>query len=528
MRTRRRRLRGRPPGLRRLRWPLRARAAARRARRAVLRACTPQPQPPQPPVPAIPAARAGLAAAALAYAVSLSYLTVRNHHGFGTAGFDIGIFDQGIWLLSRFETPLVTVRGLHLFGDHASFALLGVVPLYWLLPSAAVLLVAQSVVLAAGAVPTFLIARDRLRSEWLALGCALAYLAHPALAWINFENFHPDSLEVPLVLGAFWLVLTRRWRWFLACVAVLLLVKEDAALLTFGLGVYVTLRHHRTVGLATAGMSGAWLLLTVLVIVPAFNPAGYLYAGRLTDQFGGTGALASSVLTSPWEVAALALGPEQRWYLWQLLTSFALLPLLAPVVLAVAAGPLVSNLLSTFPYQYQIEYHYSTLILPVLAVAAIVGFARFRSMRTRKVLVAGMAAGALAGAYLWGPLGRDPASVADPGAPRAQAAREAIALIPPDAAVSASYAYVPHLTHREQIYEFPNPWRATNWGDWSQEGTRLPSASDVDYLLISTSTAEDPDHGPLLRWLEQAGFERRYQSESVMVLVRQRAGEGSG
>src|SRR6266516_2246557 len=43
------------------------------------------------------------------------------HRHFGTYGFDVGIYDQGTWLLSRLRAPFVTVRGLNLFGDHASY-----------------------------------------------------------------------------------------------------------------------------------------------------------------------------------------------------------------------------------------------------------------------------------------------------------------------------------------------------------------------------------------------------------------------
>src|SRR4029453_15559085 len=63
---------------------------------------------------------------------SLVWLTWLTHARFGTFGFDLGIFDQGVWLLSRFRDPFVTIRGLPLFGDHASYILVLVAPLYWL------------------------------------------------------------------------------------------------------------------------------------------------------------------------------------------------------------------------------------------------------------------------------------------------------------------------------------------------------------------------------------------------------------
>ena len=72
---------------------------------------------------------------------------------FQQPGFDLGIFDQGVWLLSRFKAPFVSIMGLNLFGDHASYILLALVPLYWLWPAAQALLIAQTLALCLGAIP---------------------------------------------------------------------------------------------------------------------------------------------------------------------------------------------------------------------------------------------------------------------------------------------------------------------------------------------------------------------------------------
>jgi hypothetical protein len=53
--------------------------------------------------------------------------------------------------------------------------------------------------------------------------------------------------------------------------------------------------------------------------------------------------------------------------------------------------------------------------------------------------------------------------------------------IPPNASVSASYVVVPHLTHRDKIYDFPNPFKSCNWGSGKDD----PPLEYVDYLLLS-------------------------------------------
>jgi len=203
-----------------------------------------------------------LVAAAALYTFLTARWALRNHDGFGTLGYDLGVFDQGVWLLSRFRSPLVTIMGRNLFGDHTSFILLPLVPVYWLVPSAKVLLVAQSAALGLSAAPVFLIAREKLRHELLAAGLAVAFLAHPVLAWTSFDQFHPDAFEVPLLLFALWFMLTSRWKPYLACVVGLLLVKEDVGLLTFALGIYVAVRHDRRIGLLTSALSAGFLAVT--------------------------------------------------------------------------------------------------------------------------------------------------------------------------------------------------------------------------------------------------------------------------
>ena len=258
------------------------------------------------PILADTAARVVLVAATITYIWLFSYWTMRHHDGYGTQAFDFGIYDQGLWLLSRFKSPFVTVMGRQLFGDHTSFILLPLVPFYWIFPSAKVLLFFQAAALGSAAVPTFLLAREKLRDERLAAVMSLAYLLHPAVAFVNLEQFHPDVFEIPLVMFALWFMVRKRWVGFLVCVAGALLVKEDVALLTIGLGIYVAFRHDRRIGLITCAMSALTLAAALWWILPALNGVGSLNAWRV--PFGGLRGLVTTTLLRPWEVVEYALG----------------------------------------------------------------------------------------------------------------------------------------------------------------------------------------------------------------------------
>jgi uncharacterized membrane protein len=467
-----------------------------------------------------------LVLATLLYAYYYGKLTLDRFDAFHQPGFDLGIFDQGVWLLSRFKDPFVSIMGLNLFGDHASYILLAFVPLYWIWPAPQLLLLAQTLALAVAAIPVFLLARRVLHNSWIALLPALAFLLNPALGWVNVENFHPDSFEVPLVLFALYFMTVHRWRAYMAMVVLALLVKEDVALLVVPLGLYVAFRHDRRVGLTTADIGVAWFIATVFFLGPLLSgtTAGTLDAFRV--PFGGWRGLISMAIREPWEVIAHMLTAEKVKYLIQLLAPLVFLPVMTAGSLIVVPS-IAFNLLSTFSYQTNLRYHYTSLIIPVFAWTALLCLQRVKHSGTRRAVVVAMLVATLLSAYAWGSAdwSRDPAFHYDPKHPQTKAVEEAIALVPDDAVVSARSRMATHLAHREQVYEFPTPFYASYWGDGSSNGQRLAAADEVDYVL------ETPDRltGPALTifaGLEQEGFREIFSREGVVLL--QRVGPGAG
>ena len=235
-----------------------------------------------------------------AYAIRFSLLSVAVHDGFGTPPFDMAIPDQGIWLLSRFHAPFVTVMGRNLFADHNSWILTLVVPLYWIYPHAQALLVLQSCLLAAAAVPIYLLARRRLESTWMATALAATYLLNPALQNGNLEQFHVEAFTVLFVaLGIYAAV---EWRPLLLAVSVIgcVLCKEDTAVLMVPLGIWIFFRRSRRWGSAIALGSAVWSALSFEVFTPALLGAGSIHTDRI--PFGGFTGFLSAVFTKPGQI----------------------------------------------------------------------------------------------------------------------------------------------------------------------------------------------------------------------------------
>lgn len=434
----------------------------------------------------------GLVLVVVVYTSYFTWLSMRLHYGLGTSTYDYALYDQGVWLMSRFKAPFVTLMGRNLLGDHTSLILVLLVPLYWIVPGAGTLLFSQSFAAAISCVPVFLYARRRLGNEGVALLLAAAYLIHPALQWGNLEDFHPDVFLAPLVMFAIYFALIERWRWYVVFVALALLVREDVSLVIVPLGVWVALRRDRIIGLVTVAASAVYALLALaLMKLLIGNP--FPNAWRI--PFGGFGGFLRETGARPGNVVDYLRSDGRLFYVWQMVTPFAWVALRLPDVALISILVLTSNVVSTFGYQHQIIYHYSVVALPALALGTAYAIAVL-SGRWRRLAITGVAAMSLWTAFLWGPLpiAREPIAYWEPDFFVAEQARDIIRGIPDDAVVSAHFLLTPHLARREQIYMFPNPFSRVLYGtDVSLEGTPLPAAADVEFVVLRSirDTADD-------------------------------------
>jgi uncharacterized membrane protein len=421
----------------------------------------------------------------LLWTVYFGRRTLDIHHGLGTSSYDSALYDQGVWLLSRFDAPFVTLMGRNMFGDHTSFVLLFLVPIYWVFPAAGVLFLAQAAAIGAGAVPVFLAARRLLDSEWPALVCAVAYLLHPAVGWTNMENFHPDAFVAPLMGFAVYFALERRWRWYAVFVVLALMVKEDVSLVVVPLGIWVAVRHDRRIGALTIAGSVSFMLVAMFVVMRSLIGVPTRNTWRI--PFGGPGGVIRTALTHPTRLVDHVRSDGRGFYVWQVLAPFGGLFTRRAGIAAISAVVIFTNILSTFWYQYQIEYHYGLIAVPALAIGTAYGIAAIERVQLRRLAIAALGVTSVVAAYLWSPLpgARDnPTGYWPASHPVAEEMRAIIADIPADAVVSAYHRVTPHLAHRRQIYMFPTPFRSVLYGSDIDSNVRLPAADDVEYVVL--------------------------------------------
>lgn len=401
--------------------------------------------------------------------------------------WDNAIFEQAIKAYSKFQAPIVNVKGpgYNILGDHFSpiDALLG--PIYRVFPSGKTLLVAQAVLIAISVVVVSRLAISQLGGR---LGIVISVLYGIAFGFGSavIVDFHEVAFAVPLLALAGAAFVERRYDWVVWWSLPLLLVKEDMGVTVAAIGVALWLVGERRRGLILAVIGAVALVLIVWVFIPAMNVSGsYDY----TSDLGGDSGLWHALTTELDRKAltlALTLG----------ITGFAALWSPWAVVLA---PTLAWRFLGSVDYYWGTEWHYSLVLMPIVFVAMIDALGKREWLRFPAVVLGATVSGfMLAGAPL--------AALVDPvtwePSPRTIGAEGALNVVPNGATVESDLGLLKYFVADHNVY-----WVGTI-------GDVVP-----DYIVLDRAVTQD-DIVEFGRTHHGAEFEVVYDVDSYTVARR--------
>ena len=318
--------------------------------------------------------------AVIAYAVAALYISfsLAQWRTLSDPSWDLAIFTEAAQSYSRFEAPIVSIKGpgYNLLGDHFHPILMLLGPIFRFFPSAFTLLIVQDLLIAASVLPIARLAQ-RFVGRGGAVLVGLAYGLGWGLQGAVAAQFHEVCVAVPLLACAGAAFVERRWGACMAWLAPVILVKEDLGLTVFVAGLALAWRRRgedrsgMLASLAYALFGIVAFVVTVKLFLPAMNPAGtwaYSLDGSATGA--GTamaGATAARAVPSLWQILAV---PSVK--------IVTLAVLLAGAGVVGARSPWFALVLPTLAWRFAgsvdayyqwSSWHYNAVLVPIAVCA---------------------------------------------------------------------------------------------------------------------------------------------------------------
>ncbi len=377
-------------------------------------------------------------------------------------------------------------------GIHFAPMLVFHIPFYAIYRHVYTLFLVQGLWIGLGALGIFLLASRLLKDETASLFLAIAYLINPALLGGALWSIHEDPLAATFFTFALYAWVMRRKTAFWLLILCAILCKETMALVVSFLGLAFLIRYRhsasgRRTGILLFLLGAGWFFIATRLLMPLFSPLSLTdlqLPARYDAKIGHSiTEMFVNFFRHPVFFFKTALKTPKIIYLAKLFLPFAFLCLLSPALLLPAMPVILMNILS-----YKVNLHatllhqYTIPTVPFFFFAMLDGLRRLRIwlyryrkgrqmesgapqmrcfLRVVSVLLLGCAAATLlySEVFAWAFFSRDETGrhwQLFSKESRA-AAHQALALIPPDAAVAASPLVANHLAKRKIIYYNTEP-----------------------------------------------------------------------
>lgn len=389
----------------------------------------------------------------LGYFVIFSVLSSLRHYTFQTQVWDLAAFEQSFWNTVHGKIMFNNFEGTTHFAIHFSPFLLLLVPFYFIWQSPYTLLIIQSLALALGALPLYLLAKKIINQKW-AIAIAATYLLYPSLHWLNLFDFHAVTFAIPLFLAWFYFWEQKKYIPAIIFLALAATTAESMIVAVFVVGLYLLLfnRQQWKWGLAISVISLIYFVLVAKVIMPAFG-GGIVRLDRYAQFGASVTEIIKNVILNPALTFETVFIPEKFIYLASIFVSTAFLSFIAWPTLILLGPGLAQNLLTDFSFQFNSFYQYDSILVAFIFVGVVLGIKKLLQTSLPEKIILGIVILFVTLGFIW----KSPLSPFNFPLPRftdqrSQDFKKIVELIPDDVSVAAHTNLVPHLTHRENIY----------------------------------------------------------------------------
>lgn len=441
----------------------------------------------------------------------IAAITCLRYITFSAPNYDFGIFCNMFHNMSETGLPLVSCERDQLlshFAVHISPIYYLILPFYLLFPSPLTLQIAQAVILAGGIIPLYRLARHFKLSPAITAVLCIIYAAYPPLATGCFYDIHENCFLTPLLLWMFALYEEKRYWWMILPATLVLATKEDAAVYLAFFALYLLFsRRDWKRGLPLGAVAAVYFAVAILLLESFGDGAMFgRYTALLTPE-KETGGLLSTLLRDPAffleQIADSGTVAQKLRWLFELLLPLGLLMwtprgqysrlwLLAPLLL---------NLLTQYPYQFDIGFQYSFGTIAFLFYLLVQNAADSPVPFRRDHLIFAAVTAVLMYTMMVVPQLTYFAKAYEENHETYERLEEILDTVPEDASVITSTWFLPHMANRTYIFE----------DEYHPE-------QDTDFLVIDVRPGHDRNE--YIATALQKGYTAHFHEENMVLILK--------
>ena len=411
---------------------------------------------------------------------AIAAITCYRYLTFSAPNFDFGLFVNMFHNMKETGLPLASSERdvlLSHFAVHISPIYYVLLPFYMIFPSPLTLQIGQAVVLASGVIPVVLLCKHFKLSGKLTMLMTLIYALYPALSTGCFYDIHENCFLTPLLLWMFYFFEREKYLFMYLFALLTLMVKEDAAIYIILFAIFVLLSRKKFLH-GSILLLGALAYFGIAINILEATAAKYaeMYAnatpnpdigGPMINRFdnmiydaadGLVGVIKTALVNPGFLLTQLFTTSDSGWeklaYFLQMLLPLGFIPFCSKKVSRwLLIAPILINMLTNYPYQYDIGFQYNFGIIAFLVYVAIMNLPELKTPSRRNLLSIGVSAclcmylvsvfPMLYTYYVRWENDQDTYIKMD----------AILDTIPEDASVCCDTFLLPHLADREEIYE---------------------------------------------------------------------------
>ena len=457
-----------------------------------------------------------VAALGLISAVVIAVTTCMRYLTFTSPNFDFGLFVNMFHNMKETGLPLISSERdvlLSHFVVHISPTCYLLLPFYALFPSAMTLQIGQAVLLASGIIPAILIARHYKLSNLTQVAVALIYATFPVTSMGCFYDFHENCFLLPLILWVFYFFEKEKYLWMYVFAVLTLGVKEDAAIYVLFFALFLIVARKKYLhGTVLALGAAAYFLIALAILEGSAAYWADFYAtdtprpsisGPMVNRFnnliydkekGLLGAILTA-LKNPGFLLTQFFSTDKAYldswfiekspwakvvYVLHMLLPVGMIPFVTKKQSRwLLLAPILLNVLTTYKYQYSINFQYHFGISAFVIYAMLLNLPDIQPIPRRRLLALGAAASCCMYIFMVLPKYNQYTELWADRKDYYQAIEAMLDDLPEDASLSVPSSYLAHVADRREVYE--HTYHVLN-GEKNQLKDH-----DVDYAVIRTN-----------------------------------------